>query len=208
VMEYRPPGDSGDLVVAGRQRIVDAAGRDGREKDDRAVRAQHAQRGIRASDLNDKPCVRCVGGGLRARVERCHRRYTDLLTRRERGAGGQTLQQRGRRVEPFGEHFDRRLVFEPGQLRLLDEIFRDVRDEGTCHVLTGDGIRGDWRTRRITAERPPRLAVGGAVAGKPLRGLERGERVREVVARLAVYLSRRESLSIEQNLEPEVVAAR
>ena len=59
----------------------------------------------------------------------------------------------------------------------------------------------------VAAQRLPRRAIGLAGGRELLRGLQRGQRVREVRAGLAVDLPWRESLAIEQDLEADQIAA-
>ena len=207
VVEHRAPAHTGHLEIAGRQRVVLAPGRDRREQDDRAIGARRTQRRIRARD-GDGDVSRGVVRRLDRRIERRHRRHPNLLSCGQLQIGIQLLNQRRRRVEPFRDGFDRRLVIERRQLGLVHELSWDGLFERSIQVVFGDRVGGDRRFALVAAERLPGLAVRCARCVQFASRLRGRERVGEVVSRLAVDLAAREALAIEQYLKRHVVAAR
>src|SRR5262249_47508157 len=119
----------------------------------------------------------------------------------------QLFEERRRHVKALRDPFERRSIAERGQLRLLDQIRRDLRFKRTFEIVGANRVRRQRRLRGVAAERVPRVAVRLPRDGQLTRLLQRDDGVREVVARLAVDLARRKSLAIEQDLKRNVIAA-
>src|SRR5262249_22138168 len=110
-------------------------------------------------------------------------------------------------VESFAERLERQRVRQRGQRRLLLEVARNLRREGSFHVGFGDRVRRGERARGFTAERMPERAVRLCRRRQVFSLLRRRDRVRKIDAGLAVDLAGREALTVEQHLEAERVAA-
>ena len=131
-------------------------------------------------------------------------RYLDRFARGELRVRVQPLEQRRRCMESFGKALEERLVAEPRQLRLLDQILRNRPGERARRVLVRDRIVGE---DRLSAERLARRAVGRTGYWKSLHLLERAQCARGVCAGPAVNLAGRKAGAIQEHLEDDQVLA-
>ena len=116
------------------------------------------------------------------------------------------LEQRRRGMKSLGELLFDRLIPERGKRCLIDELWRNALLERPFHIVAGDGV-GLNRGLGSLRERFPRRAIRSAAGGQALRRLQRRERVRKRGAGLAVNLSRRKPLPVQQDLEADEIAA-
>ena len=192
-----------------------AAARDRRVEQDLAHRILDRQRAGRLGDVDGDLRVRrprrphrrraASSAAARRRLGRGHLdhldiRHHDLFARPvERRTRIQLLQQRRARVKFFSDGFERCAVVQRLQLRLFDDIGRDVRCERTADVLGGQGVGHE---RGLTAGREtfPCGRINSSTFRKAVRALKRDDGAAHVAPGAPVDLARRETRAIEHDL--------
>src|SRR6185436_20758812 len=122
-----------DLPVADRQRVVRAAGGDGREEQHLAVPVDGQRAGLPGDHY---PYV--VARGLPAPRLEARVRHLDLVARREACARIEPAEEVGSGMKSLAEHLQNRGVTEPLELRLVLHALRNRRQVWTVRVVGGD----------------------------------------------------------------------
>src|SRR4029453_10043353 len=81
-----------------------------------------------------------------------------------------------------------------------------MRREGPLHVGVGDSVADD-RFRGFAFERTPSVAIHLARSLQIARRLKGCERARQIRSRIAVDFAWREAIAIQEDLEPQCIAA-
>lgn len=191
-MERRIPLYAVDLPLADGQRVVLAAGRHGRIKEDLTALVGDDERGRGPAD-RDGDVSRLVRSLVRQRGHILDVGNQQLITSNERLPWIQALQQLRAAVKALRHHFEHIAIAERRQLREVHHRGRNVCREGSRGVLIRDCVSHD----RIDGFR-----CGSATL------LERVQRLSCVETHRCVDFTRRKPCSIEHHLSGQRVLRR